>query len=426
LVAVGRSNVEVRFLSVPPVPPEELPDLVRFQASRQFSQPVEDGLIDYAPLAASGDPPSSVLAAALTAEQLKSIRVVCDAAKLTAKHLVLRPFAADALVTDRLQPDACVLTVDRLAEEVDLTVVLGEQAVFPRSVRVGNYGTAEEQAATVVAEIRRTIAASQNQVAGHRVGAVYIFGREAEQQVLVEAVRRELDLPAEIIDPLTVPGVSAPSGEQLPSGLGRFAPLIGALLDESKSRRHEIDFLAPRKRPEPPDRKRLYTLAGATVGIALLAIVGFVYWQLSSLEAEITGLQEESRKLDKTIKAAKPTVEHATLLDEYAAGQVMWLDELKELSVDMPSAEQVVVRDLVADVSGIGGAKLVIGGGAKTSKDISDLEAKLRDDEHRVSGSGGNEQPEEKHYPWLFRETIVLTPASEAAPKKPAVSRRSK
>src|SRR5262245_60753953 len=37
LVAVGRASIELRFLSTPPVPDEELPDVVRFQAVRQFT-----------------------------------------------------------------------------------------------------------------------------------------------------------------------------------------------------------------------------------------------------------------------------------------------------------------------------------------------------------------------------------------------------
>ena len=37
LVAVGRANLELRFLTAPPAPADELPDLVRFQAMRQFT-----------------------------------------------------------------------------------------------------------------------------------------------------------------------------------------------------------------------------------------------------------------------------------------------------------------------------------------------------------------------------------------------------
>ena len=37
LVAVGRANIELRVLSVPPVPDDELPDIVRFQAVKQFT-----------------------------------------------------------------------------------------------------------------------------------------------------------------------------------------------------------------------------------------------------------------------------------------------------------------------------------------------------------------------------------------------------
>src|SRR5579872_3813585 len=36
LAAVGRANIELKQLSLPPAPDDELPDLVRFQALRDF------------------------------------------------------------------------------------------------------------------------------------------------------------------------------------------------------------------------------------------------------------------------------------------------------------------------------------------------------------------------------------------------------
>jgi Tfp pilus assembly PilM family ATPase/Tfp pilus assembly protein PilN len=411
IVALGRANVELRFLTVPPVPPDELPDLVRFQATRQFSQPIEDGLIDYAPLTSSGDPPTSVLAAVISPEQLKATRDLCEAARLTPKHLVLRPFAADSLVTRNLSADACVLTVDRLAEEVDLTVALGEQAIFPRSVRVGNYGDAEEQAATLIGEIRRTIAAARNQIADHEVEGVYIFGRESDQKVLGDAVTRDLALPVEFVDPLNVEGVSTAGMRNFPSEVGRFAPLIGALLDESRGRRHEIDFLSPRKRPEPANRKQLYTIVGTAAGVAVLLLVGMVYWQLSSLEREIIRLKDEERSKDKLVQAGKAGVEHAKLIDEFAAGQVAWLDEFKELAEKLPPADRIVLKEITGDIAPKSSeGKLTFDAAARTAPDITELESNLRSERHRVTGSGGSESPTEKQYPWQFRETVTFKP----------------
>ena len=37
LVGVGRDNVQIKLLSLPPAPVNELPDLVRFQAEREFT-----------------------------------------------------------------------------------------------------------------------------------------------------------------------------------------------------------------------------------------------------------------------------------------------------------------------------------------------------------------------------------------------------
>src|SRR6188472_4223980 len=47
LVAVGRANLELRVLTIPFAPTDEVPDLVRFQAMRQFSTLGEDWAVDY-------------------------------------------------------------------------------------------------------------------------------------------------------------------------------------------------------------------------------------------------------------------------------------------------------------------------------------------------------------------------------------------
>src|SRR6476620_3814154 len=98
LVAVGRANIELRFLSTPPVPEEELPDVVRFQAVRSFTTFGDEWPLDFVPLETNADGGMNVLAAAIAPDLLKQIQMDCTAAGITIGKLVLRPFAAAALI----------------------------------------------------------------------------------------------------------------------------------------------------------------------------------------------------------------------------------------------------------------------------------------------------------------------------------------
>src|SRR3954468_2882863 len=55
LIAVGRTSIELRFLTLPPMPPEELPDSVRLQAVRQFTTLGDEWPLDFVPLEANKD-----------------------------------------------------------------------------------------------------------------------------------------------------------------------------------------------------------------------------------------------------------------------------------------------------------------------------------------------------------------------------------
>ena len=67
LVGIGREQVQIVLLSLPPAPLEELPELVRFQAERSFTSLGNDAALDYIPLEGDAATPHQVLAAALSA-----------------------------------------------------------------------------------------------------------------------------------------------------------------------------------------------------------------------------------------------------------------------------------------------------------------------------------------------------------------------
>ena len=65
LVVIGRSQVELRQLALPPAPDEELPELVRNLALRELSSASESSIVDFVRLATEPGEQQLVIAAAL-------------------------------------------------------------------------------------------------------------------------------------------------------------------------------------------------------------------------------------------------------------------------------------------------------------------------------------------------------------------------
>ncbi|GAF96051.1 unnamed protein product, partial [marine sediment metagenome] len=137
LVAVGRSSIELRQLSLPPAPEEELPDLVSFQAIREFNELDENWLLDFVPIDEPTDGPRNVLAAAIGPELVAQIERTCQTAGLKPRRLILRPCAAASLLGRQAStgPARPRLLVDLLSDEVDLTVMIDRRVIFVRTAR---------------------------------------------------------------------------------------------------------------------------------------------------------------------------------------------------------------------------------------------------------------------------------------------------
>ena len=58
VVAVGRGSIELRQLQLPPAPDEDLPELVAFNAAREFNELDDKWLLDFIPIGGSADIPA--------------------------------------------------------------------------------------------------------------------------------------------------------------------------------------------------------------------------------------------------------------------------------------------------------------------------------------------------------------------------------
>lgn len=412
IVAVGRSNIELRRLTLPPAPDEDLPEMVRFQALPQFSNLGDDWPLDYFKLASTGGEGQSVLAAAISPQLVEQIKTTCTSAGLAPTRIILRPCAAASLVVQRggLAAHRIRLLVDMLAEEADLTVLVERDIVLMRTVRLPA-GLASEQIPALVGEIRRTIAAAQNQLGGERVEEVVLCGIEAEQRELATQIKEKLTLPTTNFDPFAGLSLSSELKSHLPSQPGRFAPLLGMVLDEAGGSAHAIDFLNPRKRPAPPSRKRVYTLGAAVAALLVFSVLAAAWYQLASLKSRREMLQLQSDSLDADVDRSLQLQTKVAVVDVWEAGASNWLDELASFSSPerFPPAEDVRLVQWRAAARPVGG-QMFLEARAKDSNVQPHLENLVRDETHTVKTGQSVTDNEDKRYPTRFDENVELAP----------------
>lgn len=418
LVAVGRASIELRQLSLPSCPLEELPDMVRFQAMREFTTLGDDWPLDYVHLGVGDDENLSVLAAAISTAMVNQIEDTCKVAELSPRRLILRPLAAASLLRRRDGHSAtdCRLMVDLLADEADLTVLVDEHVALMRTVRLASAVDPAAQSRALLGEIRRTIASAQNQLGGRRVDKVVLCGDGSEQATLKNAVETELSLTVELFNPFAGANIDAKELDSHPEHPGRFAPLLGMLVDEATESPHAIDFLHPRKRPEPPNNRRRNVLLAGTAVTACLAAVAIIVIRFHNLDADVAAAKTKTNALAKKVVAASVSQDHQQAIQDFLDSDITWLDELYDLSEDMPSSEEVLVTQLNFATRPRGGAQITVDGFVKESEQITGVRKSLAASGRELVSTGTQHDSRRKDYNWLFKETVLIEPGQQRIP----------
>ncbi len=406
LVAVNRGSVELLHFTVPPASDAELPEMVANQAMQESQSIGDDWALDFLP---SGDPsqPREITAAALSPANLEQIRETCSVAGLKPLRLLLRPYASTSLfLRTVVEPEDVCLLVNRMADELDLTLVMDDQVAFSRTVRLPCFADEQKAAARILAEIRRTVTVGlQSQPGSSQLDRVYVFGSAKEHEVLLGVLEEELSLPVGALDPFeTVDD----RGMDVPPEPGRFASLLGMILDEAHEARHAIDFLHPRQQPKSLDRRKLGALIAAAV-VIIGTLVGYsVHSRLEAEEVKIRNLKSRLGRLNKKIRSANDDMRVAVAVNQWLAGNVLWLEELRELSIRAPEDQDaVLLRMSMAPVrSGEGGGTITFQGLAADPLTVTRMEYMLRDGFHRVSSRSIRQRDRQKDYPWHFSTSV--------------------
>ena len=408
LVAIGRGRAELRELQLPPVPEDELPDMVRFQASKSFATAGDNATVDYL-VTNRNETGVEMIAAALGAEELKRLRGVCESGSLVAKRISIRPLSAAALYLlkqERSSANDTVL-IDLLSDEAEIVVARDGRVIFVRTVRMPSAEDARGRA--LAGELKRSLVACGSSGTLERV---VLWGRAAVHSQDVEMLVEATDSKVEVLDPFSLVDVDRNTKGNMPEHVGRLAPLVGLLVADETGADRLLDFLNPRKRVEVVENPyRKYLIAAVPVAVAAL-VAFFIYRQLGALDGQIEGLKMANNDKQKGVKAADVSIARTELVDKYLDGDVNWLNEIRRLASKVPESDKLIVRSVSAvSDSRNGGGTMTIEGAVTKPAIIEEFEGAIRDDFRTVQGDGASELRTSDQYRWSFTETIKIDPS---------------
>lgn len=409
IAVVGRADVELRLLTVPPAPDAELPSLVRFQATQELPNLDADTPLDYLPLDEAADQPRRVLAAVLKPGIRERIVRLCDAANLALTHIVLRSAASASLMLQEKPElrDRCFLLVEIIGRRVELAAVNRRRVVFLRHVLLpGDPSQSSEAAESLVSEVVRTRVVVANQESGQTVDPVILIGQGPSRRGLVEQLGSAVGVPAMLVDSLPRTAVVAGGAALSDQDRDSATALLGAVADVAAARAAAFDFLNPRQPPKPPSRRNTYVLAGVVAATALLALVVVNQVRTASLTRDVLRLQNESAALDARVKEADAVIAASEKIESWLDEGVLWLDELRWLSDQFPSAKDARLEKLTA-LGNDRRRQMDLVGLARDAGAKAELDENLRDKTHQVAPKNSDARTGDQ-YKITFSSTVHI------------------
>ncbi len=408
LVGLPRSSVELLYLTLPPATDAELPELVTNQAMQESAAIKEDTILDFIAADSATDQSRRVTVAALQQSDLKSVHSRCAAAGLKPQRVILRPLASTSLFRRLVSGSgrAC-LVVDRVGREVDLNIVSRGRLLYSRTVQLPADISDDDLADRLSTEIHRTIlTAPRDQLGDQSVERIYLIGGASDYAMLIDQFDGQEGFTVKILDPFTVTGVTE---TRIPPDRGRFAPLLGMLLDEVV-RNHPVDFLHPKRPVKPIPRWRVALAIAGMVAVLALGLTYHVWGQLAEVEDVNRELRQRLRELNANARKAVEQRNRIEAIASWRSRDANWLDELRDLSQRLPSGRDAVLLRMTMRPSQTRGGIIDMQGLVRDPNIMANMEGKIRDPFRSVRSRRISQRAGEEDYTWLFETSISVVP----------------
>ncbi|MEQ1826334.1 MAG: hypothetical protein ABL921_10315 [Pirellula sp.] len=429
IVCVGRNAIELRSMTLPTVDKNELPDMVRFAAQRQFANTGDSWPVDFILMPSNQEGMTDCLAATINPAIVDRIGKIVESLGLTLAQIVLRPMASAtmAIVKQPQLAGSNVLLLELFRDEADMTIVERGNVVFMRNVRFSQPLEGGIHHPSLVAEIKRTLIAAASQRTDLSVEQIRIWGSEAQYADACKSLSESLQNQVSVIDPFELLDVSKTVRNEAGGNTGKYASSVGALLGPQLSDRL-IDFSHPRKRVEKERPIRKYAMAGIAAAVLLGAGYAWYWSSHASLNNEIAKLNEAISKNNDLLKASSKKLSDWRKIESFLAGDYNWLDELEYLSQHADSGDKVVFRGASFTLDAKNeGSTISTGIMTKEQEDIPGIEKALRDENHTVLGTMiGKSQDKTGMFPTFSDLNIKIAPRKVEDPRKSAPAKTSK
>jgi hypothetical protein len=442
VVVLSRADVEVRSMLFPPVPVDELPDLVRFQASKEFNAYDLNAPLDFfitnkldnvsrstlfPAITSKGQTekkaekktesltgsPKHLLASALRINTFQKIQEFCAKQNLTLRHILLRPCEAVSLwkKSAEFDPNRSALFVELDTKETSQTVVFQGEPVFMRSPRIScpEDVSSSDFAARLIAELKRTRIAVRNEIQGVSVDDVVLCGIGEKFESLAKQLAVGLEMSVKTFNPWVGIAQSAALKEEPASE--RYASLIGGILEVAKGKMSNIDFCNPKKRREPAGHRQLMTTILTAVMFLVVGLLGYGFYSKMTLEDDVKKLTREFNELKNTAGIVVEQRVQLNAIDAWLADNVDWFAQLDWLSRNAPSAQDMIVNELTFNANN--GGVMTLKSQLRDSSIASPMEEHFRDASHAIKTGERGEVKDNPRYRFRYSFSILMSNSGE-------------
>lgn len=342
VATIDRRNLILKTASLADVARDEVAEVVRLQAMRELTMPIDEAIVDYRRVELGGDP--FALLAVARGEVVEFHRKALEAAGLTAIGIWPGPVAQVHAARAALQADFSTegdqILVVQDPDGIEVSLLRGGECIL--NVARSSSGKGEGGGASPILQgLRRLKASIPAQHSDIKIERILLAdGASAEPDAAVAA---ELAAPVVVFDPLRdLPDALVPADQR-----GAFAESVGALYLAALPAAGRIDFLKPKKPVVRPDRRRL--LAIAVVGVVLLGGFQAYRYRQSRIDAFASAAKTAKTKeqaLAKELKSLAGYQTQAATIEAWRRTDVVWLDVLRRLTLHMPDKRKVFVTQM--------------------------------------------------------------------------------